>query len=115
MKKPIYVLATIFLVFLCCCVSNPPPKTDMETVREALTSKDPSACDKIQDSVIEGTCFLNLAVSSDDASLCDRIKDTSELRLKDKCYMKVGAYKKDPAICGKIQDSAIKESCMQQL
>jgi len=111
MKKYYFVPVLVLLVLSCGCV-NTPPQSDVQNLKQALTSEDTSACERIQDKVMAGACLLNLAVIKDDASICGKITTAPELKLKDKCYMKVGSYKKDASICNSIQDAKLKGDCL---
>jgi len=68
-----------------------------------------SICDKIQDKVEKGKCYVDLvAEGRKDLSMCDKIQDPGE---KDICYGVVAEQKKELSICGRIKNQDIKDMC----
>ncbi|MBM3309383.1 MAG: hypothetical protein FJY77_03930 [Candidatus Altiarchaeales archaeon] len=99
----------ISIALLCGCITGPgtdsstttmPYEQAREIVSEAITKKDTTSCNALQEDVKKDWCYWTVALASKNAGICEQIQHTI---YKAGCYMAVAISEKDFSMCDKIQ------------
>lgn len=96
------------------CASSDIEAQDYCYANDAFTFKDPSLCEKVQDSVKKDDCYtpMTVALASSIENTCGKIQDILK---KEKCYGGVAQVKRDFKICDMINNALEKSVCYRSV
>lgn len=102
-------------------ISNPWNKSETEMNKNCqdicnswqwITNNDILSCEKISDTNLKNSCYINIAENKKDINICEKVKSKI---LKNICISKIAKENGDSSLCLKIEEVITRSSCEESI
>jgi hypothetical protein len=84
-------------------------RPDLQNYKDAVGSRDSSACAGIEDERVRDICLRDIAIKEKNSGLCDSIVTSS---IRDICYYRVAIELKDKSVCEGVGSQSLRQRCI---